>query len=69
MNYIKVWAQQTDSDIFVFSETWLSIKDKKKCFSIKIIREKLSVSVVTSVSKPKCFEFLDEVLCPGKKKY
>lgn len=36
MNYIKVWAQQTDSDIFVFSETWLSIKDKKSAFRLKL---------------------------------
>ena len=24
LDYVKVWAQQTNADIFVFSETWLS---------------------------------------------
>lgn len=28
MDYIKVWAQQTDLDIPVFSETWLLNKVK-----------------------------------------
>lgn len=84
LDYVKVWAQQTNTDIFVSSETLLSnIEDEDIAFDgynvfrtdkegfrkgggISIyVKKCLSVTVVKSITRPKCSEYLALNVCLG----
>ena len=77
LDYIKVWAQQTNADIFVFTETWLTkcVKDDDIAIAgynvfradrentirggVSIyVKDCFPVTVISSLSQPKCYELL-----------